>query len=1028
MTEFVHLHTHSYYSLLDATSAPETLVARACELGMPALALTDHDAIYGAVRFMTAAKTRGIHPILGAELTLAAEDEQSAPYHLTLLVENTTGWANLCHLITCARHNAAKGDAVLPQGVLEQHTDGLIALSGCKRGEVAVRLRASASDALEAARRYVDWFGRDHFFIELQQHVLPHDSFYTASLAALAAEVGVGTVATNNVHYTRQEEHRLQDVLVSIRHNSTLAHAKRFLRPNSEYYLKSGAAMAVLFSGYPEALTNTLRIAERCTFDLDFGLQELPKFPTPAEMSAHDYLETLCREGLQTRHITATDEVVRQLQHELAVIERSGLANYFLIVWDIVRYAREQGIRCQGRGSAANSLVAYLLMISPVNPLAHNLVFERFLSDERRAVPDIDIDFDAARREEVIQYVYSKYDHAHAAMACTFITYRAKSALRDVGKALGLPPEVLDRAAGVVDTYKADDLDASAGFAEVVSGFRHGELWQQLVELCAEIDALPRHLGIHNGGMIVMGTPLAARLATEPASMDERYVVQWDKDSLEEAGMVKIDVLGLRMISAISETLQIVEQTTGETIDLEHLSFDDPMIYQSLTRADTIGMFQVESRAQAQILPRLRPRDFSDLIIAISLIRPGPVQGGMVNPYLERRLGKHWEHVHPALAEALDETLGVVVFQEQVLKVAHTLAGFTLGQGEQLRRALGSKRAHDAIEQFRQTFIDGALQKGVERAVADSVFDSLRAFGGYSFPKSHAASFAVLVYQSAWLKLHYPQAFYCALLNNQPMGFWSPQVIINDAKRHGIQWLPVDVNASAARCSVEDGAVRLGYNYVKGFGDASLERVMYVRQAGAFRDLRDFCKRTQLPARQIEHLILSGAFNMLTKKRPRHLLWELGKLDYRPDTLDLVYQEDDALTLPPVSLREVMGIEYELMGVSLRDHVMTFYTDYLKRNRILGSKAFQSMPSGRTVKVAGQWQVQQAPPTAKGFHFVTLEDQDGFINVIVRPQVWANYRRTFRSSPLLVVRGEVQRQGDVINLLAEEAVPLTLTH
>lgn len=1020
MTEFVHLHTHSCFSLLDGASTPEALLQRAHELGMHSLALTDHDAVYGAVNFIKAAQGYGIHPILGAELTIAGE---TSPNHLTLLVQNAAGWSNLCTLITAARHNANKGEALLPQGMLEQHTDGLIALSGCRRGAIAAVLQRP-DEALEIAQRYRGWFGPENFFIELQHHRVPHDSARNERLEALAAKVGVGVVATNNVHYACREGHRLQDVLVCIRNNTTLDRADTLLRPNDEYFLKSGEEMAALFPEYPEAIDNTIQIAERCAYTVEFGLQELPVYPMPDGMTAYRYLEALCHEGLNQRHLQASEAVLQQLTHELAVIERSGLSNYFLIVWDIVRFAREQGIRCQGRGSAANSLVAYLLMISPVNPLEHNLVFERFLSDERKAAPDIDIDFDAARREEVIQYVYQRYDHAHAAMACTLVTYRAKSALRDVGKALGMPPEVIDRAAGVVDAFKAADLDASPGFTEVVGARRDGELWRQLVELCAEIDGLPRHVGIHNGGMVVMGAPLSNRLPTEPATMLDRYVVQWDKEALEESGLIKIDVLGLRMISAIAETLEIVEATTGEVLDLDNLTLDDPQVYRKITQAETVGMFQVESRAQAQILPRLRPEHFGDLIIAISLIRPGPVQGGMVNPYLERRLGKPWKHIHPLLQPVLDETLGVIVFQEQVLKTAHALAGFTLGQGEQLRRALGSKRAHEAIEAFREQFVDGALHKGVERALADAVFDSLRAFGGYSFPKSHAASFAVLVYQSAWLKLYYPQAFYCALLNNQPMGFWNPQVIINDAKRHGITVLPIDVNRSQGQCSVEAGAIRLGFNYVKGFGDAAIRRVMDARDAGTFRDLLDFCKRTQLPRRNIERLILIGGFDTSGKKR-RALVWALGKLDYRPDTLELVVEEDD-LSLPPVTLREVMGVEYELMGLSLRDHVMTFYTKYLKQQRILGSRDLEQVIPGRTVRVAGQCLVHQSPPTAKGYHFITLEDQDGFINVIVRPDVYANYRRVFRESPLLIVKGEVQREGAITNLLAEEAVPLTM--
>ena len=526
--------------------------------------------------------------------------------------------------------------------------------------------------------------------------------------------------------------------------------------------------------------------------------------------------------------------------------------------------------------------------------------------------------------------------------------------------------------------------------------------------------------------MIIMGTSLASRLTTEPATMDNRYVVQWDKDSLEDAGLVKIDILGLRMLSAISDALKIIEATEGEAPDLSALTLDDNAVYRMISQADTIGVFQVESRAQAQVLPRLQPRHFNDLIVSISLIRPGPVQGNMVHPYLRRRLGQEpVQYPHPLLQPALEETHGVVLFQEQVLKVARDLAGFTGGQGEQLRRALGSKRAMEAIDRFQKQFIEGAMKKGVEYAVASAVFDTLRAFGSYSFPKSHAAAFAVLVYQSAWLKRYHPQAFYCGILNNQPMGFWNPQIVVNDAKRHGIRVLAVDVNQSDGVCSVQDGAIRMGYNYVRGFGDTVIERVLDARSSGAFAGLTDFCRRTQLPQRLVEHLILAGGFDAWKKPR-RALVWELGKLDYRPDTLDLVYEAGD-VPLPAVSPQDIMGVEYEMLGLSLRDHVMKLYRASLQKHGILSSRDLERCPNGRRVRVAGQIVVHQSPPTAKGYHFVTGEDEDGYINWIVAPDVYARDRRVYRESPLIIVEGEVQHEGGVINVLARHAVPLALT-
>jgi len=1024
MADYIELHCHSYFSLLDGASSPEDLLARAGELDMAALALTDHDAVYGAVRFTQVAAQAGIHPLLGAELTLQDGQSEEKLHHLTLLVENDVGWRNLCQLITLARHNAPKGEARLPLEMLGSHAEGLIALSGCSQGEIPAALRRGDTAAAEAVlHRYVEWFSQKNFYIELQNHLLPQDDALNTRLVALTEGTGIGYVATNNVHYTTQDYPRLQDVLVCIRHNTSLDEAGNLLRPNSEFFLKSGDEMALLFSDYPQALTNTQHIADRCQFELSFGLQSLPVFPTPENLSAHTYLASLCRTGLYYKRMEPSARVLRQLDHELAVIERNRLSNYFLIVWDIVHFARNSGILCQGRGSAANSLVAYLLAISPVNPLEHNLVFERFLSDERQVVPDIDIDFDAARREDVIQYVYQKYGVEQAAMACTFVTFRARSALRDVGKALGLPPELLERASSSLDTYQAGRIGDAAAFREVLGERSAARVWGQLTDLCTQIDGFPRHLGIHNGGMVIMGVPLAQRLPTEPATMKDRYVVQWDKESLEAAGLVKIDILGLRMLSAISDSLQMVNAAGGQALDFDHLPFDDAAVYEMVSRADTIGVFQVESRAQAQVLPRLQPRTFNDLIVSISLIRPGPVQGDMVHPYLRRRLGiEPVRYPHPLLQPALEETLGVVLFQEQVLKVARDLAGFTAGQGEQLRRTLGAKRASEEIERFHAAFLEGAQANGVEQIIADGVFDTLRAFGGYSFPKSHAAAFAVLVYQSAWLKRHHPQAFYAALLDNQPMGFWSPAVIVNDAKRHGIDVLPVEINLSSAGCQIEESSIRLGYSHVKGLGDAAVEKIMAARADGGFRDLLDFCKRTQLPRRLVENLILAGAMDVWGKTR-RKLIWELGKLSYREDELNLVFPEDD-VRFPPVSTVDIMGIEYEMLGLSLRNHLMSMYRSYLTSRGILDSGKLERCSAGTEVQAAGLVVVHQAPPTAKGHHFITLEDEYGFINVVVRPDIYARHRKVWREIPLLVVSGQVQKQGQVTNLVANKVFAL----
>lgn len=1024
--EYVELHCHSNFSLLDGASHPEDLVARAVELDMPALGLTDHDAVYGVVRFVKAADVAGIHPIVGVELTIGEQPilsrgqaPRSTVGHLTLLVENEIGWGNLCRLISRARRDMPKGQAALLVDDLVGCIDGLIALSGCRKGEItAALLRRDWDGARDAARHYRDLFGGpERFWIELQHHLRPEDETLVAHLAGLAEHLGVGCVATNNVHYARRDSHRLQDVLVCIRHGTTLDKSHHLRRPNSEYYLKSGKQMAPLFTRYPEALANTSRIAERCRFDLRYGVQDLPPFPTEHGLEAQGYLRHLCEAALLARYASIPVEVVNRLNYELSVIERAGLSNYFLIVWDIARYAHEGGIRCQGRGSAANSLVAYLLDITPIDPLAHDLVFERFLSDERMLAPDIDIDFDAARREEVIQYIYERYGIEHAAMACTFVTFRARSAIRDVGKALGIPLYLVEQATKALDTYDPRDIGKSPGVQGFLSEQENALAWRQLFDLVRQIDGFPRHLGIHNGGMVITGPPLIERVPTEPAAMPGRVVVQWDKEALEDVGLVKIDLLGLRMLSALSEAADTIQQTTGKRVDLDALTFDDPVVYGLIARGDTVGVFQVESRAQAQMLPRLKPRCFADLIVAISLIRPGPIQGNMVHPYLRRRRGAEpVTYLHPLLEPILSETLGVVLFQEQVLQIARDVAGFSPGQGEVLRRGLGYKHGSEVITVLERAFIEGAGKCSVPAHTAQAIFDMLRAFGSYSLPKSHAAAFAVIVYRSAWLKRYHPAAFYAALLNHQPMGFWSPAVLVNDARRHGVDVLPVDVNASEGRTTLESGALRLGLCRVRGMGEANVERLVEARQAGAFTGLSDLCQRTRLPRRLIEHLILAGALDGWGIPR-RSLLWELGRLHYQEEELELVFP-DDSVELPPLSESEKLQLERGILGLSTGPHPMALIRAWLAQQSVLSSAEVRACSTGEQIRVAGLVVVHQAPPTAKGHHFITLEDEDGLLDVIVQPGVYERYRGIWRHSPVLVVEGVVQSQDGVVGLLA----------
>jgi error-prone DNA polymerase len=748
---------------------------------------------------------------------------------------------------------------------------------------------------------------------------------------------------------------------------------------------------------------------------MTYGLQDLPAFPTPDGMNADEYLASLCQTAVADRLSGVPPRAGELLAYELSVIRQSKLSNYFLIVWDIVRFAREQDILCQGRGSAANSLVAFLLDISPINPLAHDLVFERFLSPERTSVPDIDIDFAAGdAREKVIQYVYERWGHDHTAMACTFVTFQKRMARREIGKVLGVPIEMLEEKATLLPPEQRTSTPA----------------WTQYESLCQQIIDFPRHLSIHNGGMIISREPLAQRLPTEPATMPGRFVVQWDKAALEDVGIVKIDILGLRMLSAIARTTRTLAERTGRVIDLAGLSPSDPSIYEMMAQADAVGIFQVESRAQAQVLPVLVPRNYGDIVVTISLIRPGPVMGNMVHPYLRRRVGiEPISYAHAVLEPALAETLGIVLWQEQVLRVAKAMGQFTPGQGELLRRALGGKGGVAAVEKFQTAFIAGAEGQGISYETAAHVFEQLKAFGSYSFPKSHAAAFAVIVYQSAYLKHYHTAAYLCAILNEQPMGFWSPAVIVNDARRHGITVLPVSIHHSQAECMLEGENIRLGLRYVAYLTERQIEAIITAREEHTFRDLPDLLRRVTLPRAIVENLILIGAMDGWGIPR-RQLLWELGERFTRVGELPLDFYTH-TIDLPPLSRQEMLQAEYTVLGLSPGDHPMSLYQEMTQIRNILGSKQLMAAQHGAIVRIAGQIVMHQAPPTAKNHHFVTLEDSDGMMNVVVRPDVVTQTNKVpfqngdgLNGATLVVVEGTVQRQGEVVNVVAERILPL----
>ena len=1015
-TEYVELHCHSYYSLLDGASSPEALVERAAALGYPALALTDHNGLYGAVRFWQAAREHGLKPIFGAEVTLESLE------HLTLLAETQVGYANLCRLISVGQLAGQKGQPHLTLETVAGHAQGLICLSGCRRGAIPRALLARKGErARQEAGQLREIFG-ERFWIELQRHCLPTDIRLIAALLSLARELGIDVVATNNVHYAEQQGQRLHDLLTCIRHNTTLpgALAGGLLHPNSERFLKSPQEMAALFRKLPEALRNTLGVAERCDVCLDFSTQRLPSFAVPQGCTLQGYLHHLCEMGFQRKFDPVTTQARAQLAHELAVIEGLGLVGYFLVVWDIVRFARDRGIRCQGRGSAANSLVAYLLDITPVDPLRHNLLFERFLSEGTGTMPDIDVDFAADRRDEVIQYVYERYGEEHVGMVCNVVTYRARSALRDAAKALAFPPDVIDRAAKSLDTRSA----TQAAEDLILDPTAPSLPWRVLEELLHQMEGIPRHLSIHVGGMLITAAPLVEVVPLERAAMPGRVVVQWDKDSVEDAGLIKIDLLSLRTLGMIEEVLCHIRES-GQSLD--RLPLDDLAVYSMLQRADTVGCFQVESRAQAQMLPKMQPVCFEDLIVEVALVRPGPIQGGMVHPYLRRRQGLEPIHYpHPSLEPVLAETLGVIVFQEQVLRVAMVVGGFSPAEADRLRRAMSRSRSERAMAALHERFLAGAQANGVDGAMAEEVWRQLAGFAGFGFCKSHAAAFALVAYQTLYLKVHFAVEFYCALLNHQPMGFYPPEVLVGDARRHGVEVLRPDVNHSQAACTLEKGgssrAVRLGLRYVHGLGEAWQARIVERRKPKPFRDLAGFCQRTRLPRMVVENLIRAGAMESLGRRR-RDLLWELGALVYQEESLDLEVPVE-AVDLPVLERAERLAWEYELLGLAPGDHVMGLYREVLQKRGVLSSRKLAGRRDGERVRVAGWAVVRQRPPTAKGHVFITLEDEEGLINLVVRPDVYKRYREALRNAPLLWVEGRLQREGRAISLLVQRAWPL----
>ena len=810
MPPYAELHAHSNFSFLEGASHVEELVLRALELGYEALALTDHDGLHGAMEFAQCARAWGLRPITGAEITLASG------YHLTLLCETSRGYANLCRLLTHAHLDHERGKPSVEPDVLARHTEGLIALSGCRRGEVSSLIAAEQHRETEAAAsRYAEWFGPENFFVELQNNLVYGDVRRNRTLVELAEHLSLGVVATGNVHYDARERHRLQDILVAIKNRTTLDASHQLRRENSEYYLKPPAEMAELFSDHQEAIANSFRIAERCQFDLTCDLDyRFPQSPVPEGETAESYLRALCRQEAARRYPRFRSEIEERLEQELSLVERHGLSGFFLIHREILQLAEKvaeevrgrpnRGPPGRGRGSSVGSVICYLIGLSHIDPIANNLFLGRFLNEEMASVPDIDLDFPRDIREKLILRVYEHFGKEHVGLTATFPTYRIRGAVREVGKALGLPPAELDRLAKASEGGSAKQTREEMGRLEHYRSKLNSPLWRHLAELSEQIAGFPRHISQHVGGMVISSRPLIELVPLEQSAMEGRVLMQWDKDSVDDARMIKIDFLALGILSAVDETLELIEEHRGKHVDLSRIDFEDERVYDCICEADTMGVFQIESRAQMQTLPRVRPRNLDDLTVQVAIIRPGPIVGGSVNPYINRRMKKEpVTYDHPSLEPVLAETLGVILYQEQVLQVAMALAAFSAGQAESLRRAMSRKRSREAIGKLKEEFIAGALAQGVTGQTAEAVFQKIAGFAEFGFPKAHAAAFGLLAYQTAWLRTYYPAESLCALFNAQPMGFYAPHVLVNDGKRHGVQVLPPDINRSGANCTIE---------------------------------------------------------------------------------------------------------------------------------------------------------------------------------------------------------------------------------
>ena len=1079
----VELHLHTCFSFLEGASLPEELAPRAAELGYRTLAITDHDGLHGAMEFAQACAAAGVQPIIGVELTLlhGFVDERSGPVHLTLLAEREQGYANLCRLITLAHKRTRSWEPAathlpaddprppaLDPNDLAQLAEGLIVLSGCRQGEITRLVdRERFSDAENVANRLIRIFGTDNTYIEVQHNLVQGDTHRLQRMAQLAERVNLPLVATGNVHYHVRSRHRLQDAMVAIKNRATLENSHRLRRPNSEFFLREPTQVTELFRAYPEAIIGAHTIAERCAAfnlanhrDLGYDFPDFTRKEGEQHSSADEVLAAFCASKFDERYppdrtdVELREKARHQLNDELQLVGKHNLAGFFLIYRDLQEQSTQVAKRVRGegavrggsglppgrgRGSSVSSIICYLIGLSHVDPVRNRLFFRRFLNEDLQAVPDIDLDFARDIREQLILQVYKRYGHEHAALVCSFATYHLRSAVRDLGKVLGLPAPAIDKLARLSEGGMASSVRHELEMLPEFQGQADGPMWAHLMDLAEQIDGFPRHVGQHVGGMIISSRPVVELVPVQPASMEGRYICQWDKDSCDDARFIKIDFLALGMLSLVEECLELIWDCRGEKLDVSTIAYDDISVYDEICNGDTVGLFQVESRAQIQMLTRTQPRNLDDLAVQVAIVRPGPIVGGAVNPYVHRRelLREDPNYVpradHPLLDELLKDTLGVVLYQDQVLEVAIEMGGFTPGQADQFRRSMSRRRSREAMERFRMSFVEGAMRKGVSRRAAGDVFDKLCAFSEFGFPKSHAYAFAVLAYQSAWLRHYYGAEYYAALLNNQPMGFYAPHVLVGDARRRGIQVLRVSINRSQAKCRPLSGEqILLGFETVRGIGEDLAKAIVAEREAnGDFRSLPDLLRRTGMPRNAAEHLISVGALAEFGLGR-RELLWQLGLLvpsetvrpkatrRHRQMSLDLP-TEQDMVRLPDMTDWERMVADYGLLGLSPSYHPMALLRGDLPSD-VLNAEHVRASSNGAHIRTAGLVVCRQRPGTAKGFVFLLLEDETGVVNIVIKPDLYEAQRSTIRGESYLCIEGRVQLHSGTLNVIAHKVV------